>query len=139
MEAETPNESTRPQIIIDNSLKELLGKNHFPELLKKVNEILKKSGLPDLRKLNESSTSIMEAEAKNSTIVDGYVDLLENLSLDEKLDLISKLSESVKSDQQRKKSLFKEAFGAFESSKSAEEIIDDIRSSRVSTRQTESF
>lgn len=140
MEAETPNESIRPDTTINKSLNELSGKNHFPELLKKANEILRKSGLPDLRKLNESSTSIMGAEAKNSTIVDGYVDLLGNLSLDDKLDLISKLSESIKTDLHNdRKSSFKKAFGAFDSSKSAEDIIEDIRSSRVSTRQTESF
>lgn len=139
MEAESSNESSRPFVTIDNSLNEFAGKNHFPELLKKTNEILRNSGLPDLRKLNESSPTTMKAEAKNSTIVDGYVNLLGSLNLDEKLDLISKLSESIKTDLQRKKSSFKEAFGAFESSKSAEEVIEDIRSSRVSARQTESF
>ena len=75
----------------------------------------------------------------NTTIVDGYVGLLDNLSTNNKLDLISKLSASVKTDLTTKKSSFKKAFGAFESKKSAEEIIDEIRNSRFSTRQIESF
>lgn len=75
----------------------------------------------------------------NTTIIDGYVGLLENLSTSNKLDLIAKLSESVKSDLTKRKSSFKKAFGAFESGKSAEEIINEIRNSRVFNRQTESF
>lgn len=75
----------------------------------------------------------------NTTIVDGYVGLLHNLSTNNKLDLISKLTNSVKTDLANKKSLFKKSFGAFESEKTAEEIIDEIRNSRVSSRQTESF
>jgi len=75
----------------------------------------------------------------NTTIIDGYVGLLDNLSTNNKLDLISKLTTSIKSDLTNKKSTFKKAFGAFESNKSAEEIIEEIRNSRVSTRQIESF
>jgi len=68
----------------------------------------------------------------NTTIIDGYVELLENLSTNNKLDLISKLSTSVKTDLTKKKYSFKKAFGAFESAKTAEEIIDEIRNSRIS-------
>ena len=75
----------------------------------------------------------------NTIIVDGYVGLLDNLSTNNKLDLISKLTDSIKSDLIEKKSSFKKSFGAFESKKSAEEIIAEIRDSRVSTRQIESF
>ena len=81
----------------------------------------------------------METLEFNITIIDGYVELLKNLSPSNKLDLISKLTASVKSDLTTKKTSFNKAFGAFESSKSAEEIIDEIRSSRVFNRQIESF
>ena len=81
----------------------------------------------------------MRATETNSTIVDGYVGLLNNLSTNNKLDLISKLTASVKTDLTNKKSSFKKSFGAFESKKSAEEIIEEIRDSRVSTREIESF
>tara|TARA_R110002124_G_scaffold240592_1_gene405850 strand:+ start:539 stop:787 length:249 start_codon:yes stop_codon:yes gene_type:complete len=77
--------------------------------------------------------------AFNSKIVESYFGLLDNLSPTNKLDLIAKLTASVKSDLKPKKSSFKKAFGAFESSKSAEEIIEEIRESRVSNRQIESF
>lgn len=75
----------------------------------------------------------------NTTIVDGYVGLLENLSTNNKLDLISKLTASVKTDLTNKKSSFKKAFGAFDTKKTATAIIDEIRNSRRSTRQIESF
>jgi len=81
----------------------------------------------------------MRTSEINTTIVDGYVGLLDNLSTNNKLDLISKLTASVKTDLTNKKSSFKKAFGAFDSKKSAEEIIEEIRNSRVSTRQTETF
>lgn len=73
------------------------------------------------------------------TLVDGYIELLNRLSPSDKLDLISKLSVSVKTDLAERKTTFKEAFGAFESEKSAEEIINDIRSSRLLNRQLESL
>lgn len=63
----------------------------------------------------------------NTTIIDGYIGLLENLSPSNKLDLIAKLTASVKTDLVSKKSLFKKAFGAFDSKETAEEIIDNIR------------
>lgn len=73
----------------------------------------------------------------NTTIIDGYLQLLDNLSPSSKLDLISKLTASIKSDITNKKSSFKEAFGAFQSEKSADEIVNEIRSSRTFTRQIE--
>ena len=79
---------------------------------------------------------IMKAAEINSTIVNGYVGLLDNLSTSNKLDLISKLAASVKTDLTNKKSSFKKAFGAFESKKTAEEIIEEIRNSRVFDIQT---
>ena len=82
---------------------------------------------------------IMKTAEINSTIVNGYVGLLDNLSTSNKLDLIAKLTASVKTDLISKKSSFKKAFGAFDSDKSAEEIVEEIRKSRVSTRQIESF
>jgi hypothetical protein len=75
----------------------------------------------------------------NATVVDGYIGLLDTLSANDKLDLIAKLSDSVKIDLMQKKSLFKKAFGAFQSSKTAEEIIDEIYSSRTLNRQIETF
>lgn len=79
----------------------------------------------------------MKTSKIDTVIVNGYFELLGNLSLTNKLDLISKLTASVKTDITSKKSMFNKAFGAFDSKKSAEEIIDDIRSSRVFNREIE--
>ena len=81
----------------------------------------------------------MTSTETNTTIINGYVGLLENLSPDNKLDLISKLTASVKTDLGNKKSKFKKSFGAFESEKTAEEIIEEIRNSRLFTREIEPF
>ncbi len=81
----------------------------------------------------------MKAADINTTLIDGYLRLLDNLSTVNKLDLISKLTTSVKADRKNKKKLFKESFGAFESVKSADEIIKEIRDSRTFNRQIESF
>jgi hypothetical protein len=74
-----------------------------------------------------------------STMVDGYFELLTNLSLDEKLELISRLSASAKSQKSDDKETFRKAYGSFDSEKSADQIIQEIRDSRVSTRQIEPF
>ena len=79
----------------------------------------------------------MKAADINSTIIDGYIRLLENLSPSNKLDLISKLTLSVKSDIAEKKKSFYKAFGAWDSKQSAEEIIKEIRNSRAFNRQIE--
>ncbi len=79
----------------------------------------------------------METATIDTVLIEGYLQLLDNLSPSNKLDLISRLTTSIKSDITDKKSSFQEAFGAFESEKSAEEIIEEIRGSRVFTRQIE--
>lgn len=75
----------------------------------------------------------------NTTLIEGYLQLLDNLSPNNKLDLISKLTLSVKTDITVKKNSFYKAFGAWESEQSADEIIKDIRNSRTFNRKTEKF
>lgn len=75
----------------------------------------------------------------NTTLIEGYLQLLDHLSPNNKLDLISKLTLSVKTDISDKKKSFYKAFGAWDSKKSADEIINDIRNSRTFNRQTEQF
>ncbi|MDR6803229.1 hypothetical protein J2Y45_000499 [Dyadobacter sp. BE34] len=79
----------------------------------------------------------MKPEKRNTTLVDAYASILGNLTPADKIDLIAKLSETKEMSAKKKKNTFRKAFGAFVSDKSAEEIIADIRSSRVSTRQIE--
>jgi hypothetical protein len=51
METKDLKASKTSNIIVDKSLNKLRGKEYFPEKLKRMNEILAKSGLPDLDKL----------------------------------------------------------------------------------------
>ena len=81
----------------------------------------------------------MKATDINTTLIDGYLQMLDNLSPSNKLDLISKLSQSVKSDITDRKKSFYEAFGAWESDKTAEEIIEEIGKSRTFDRNIEKF
>lgn len=73
----------------------------------------------------------------NTTLIEGYLRLLNNLSPSSKLDLISKLTLSVKTDITDTRKSFYKAYGAWKSKKSADEIINDIRSSRTFNRQIE--
>lgn len=81
----------------------------------------------------------MKAIDINTTLIDGYLQLLNNLSPNNKLDLISKLTQSVKTDIGERKNSFYKSFGAWESKQSADEIIANIRKSRTSNRQIEKF
>ncbi len=63
----------------------------------------------------------------NTTLIEGYLRLLENLSSSTKLELISKLTQSVKSDINKKDDSFYKAYGAWESEKSADEMINEIK------------
>jgi hypothetical protein len=75
----------------------------------------------------------------NTTLIDGYLGMLDNLSASNKLDLISKLSLSLKTDITDRKKSFHKAFGAWKSKQSAEEMISEIRKSRTFNRQIEQF
>ena len=85
-------------------------------------------------KLNKTE---MKAIDINTTLIEGYLRLLDNLSPSNKLDLISKLTLSVKTDLTDRKKYFYKAYGAWESIESADQIISDIRNSRTFNRHTE--
>lgn len=73
----------------------------------------------------------------NTTIIEGYLRLLSTLSLKDKLTLISKLTLSIKKDVFNEKTSFYKAFGAWDSKKSADELINEIQDSRSFDRQIE--
>ncbi len=76
----------------------------------------------------------------DTTIVDGYFGLMHNMSNANKKALIDKLVDSIKPEEADEpyKNL-KESFGSFKSDKSADEIIEEIRSSRLFNREIEPF
>ena len=81
----------------------------------------------------------MKAIDINTTLIEGYLRLLDNLSPSNKLDLISKLTLSVKTDITERKNSFYKAFGAWDPKQTADEIINDIRNNRTLNRQIEQF
>lgn len=79
----------------------------------------------------------METIDFNRKLIGGYMELLRNLSPDSKLDLISKLSESLKSTTKNNEPTLRELFGAYQSEQSAEELINEIKKARSFNRKTE--
>jgi hypothetical protein len=75
--------------------------------------------------------------AINNHILNTYMAFLETLSPGAKLDIISKLTQSLKSDVKSKENLFETSFGAWIGSESAEEIVKGIKDSRTFNRQIE--
>lgn len=70
-------------------------------------------------------------------LIDSYLSLLNNLSPDSKLELISKLSNSLKGSKKPTNKSIGELFGAFVSIKSADQIISEIKTNRNFNRNTE--
>lgn len=79
----------------------------------------------------------MKAADLKFNLIDSYLGLLNNLSPDNKLELISKLSESLKGPQKPTNKSISDLYGAFISEKSADEIITDLKNSRNFSRTTE--
>ncbi|MEA1874187.1 MAG: hypothetical protein U9N51_07150 [Bacteroidota bacterium] len=75
-------------------------------------------------------------EAKN-LIVDNYFGMIKNLSTDVKLELISRISDSLRKASNQENDSWKNLFGAYNSEQSSEEIIADLRNSRFANRQIE--
>ncbi|RKR05970.1 hypothetical protein C8C83_5324 [Flavobacterium sp. 90] len=65
----------------------------------------------------------------DKNILESYSDLFEGLSFSNKLELIERLTKSLKTAKPKENNFYK-SFGAFSSEKSAEEIISEIKSSR---------
>jgi hypothetical protein len=75
--------------------------------------------------------------AINNHILNTYMAFLETLSPGAKLDIISKLTQSLKSEVQSKENFFESSFGAWAGNESADEIVKGIRDSRTFNRQIE--
>jgi hypothetical protein len=75
------------------------------------------------------------------TVLEAYLHLLAALPADSKLALIARLSAEVRDELSARPvpERFVQAFGGWESTETAEQLIDRVRDSRLSTRQLESF
>lgn len=77
-------------------------------------------------------------ETNKIDIADNFFGMIKNLSTDVKLELISKITDSLKgAKKESKDDAWKELFGAWQSDESAEEMIEEIRASRQTNRQIE--
>ena len=72
----------------------------------------------------------MEASDFKFNLVDSYLGLLRSLSPENRLQLISKLSDSLKGSKKLTGKSINDLYGAFSSKKSADEILSDLKASR---------
>ena len=79
----------------------------------------------------------MTTSAQHISVADYYFSFLKNLNPDSKLDLISKLSQSLKNNDTVSETSLQSIFGAYKSEETADEIITELRASRVFNRNTE--
>ena len=66
----------------------------------------------------------------DKNIIENYLKLFESLNSMSKLELIEKLSKSLKAESKSKESDFYKSFGAFSTEKTSDEINTEIKSSR---------
>lgn len=75
----------------------------------------------------------------NTKLIDSYLSLLRNMNAQNKLDLISKLSRSIKTDIKQEKPDFYKSFGGWDKNESAEELIGTIKGARTFNRKVNEF
>lgn len=78
----------------------------------------------------------------NAVIVNSYLGRLQRLNRETKINLVAGLIGDIAKEpgkEKNKKNVVNRFFGAFQSDKSAEEMINEIRESRCFNRETESF
>lgn len=78
-------------------------------------------------------------EEVNTSVVDGYFNLISTLSYANKMALIDKLILSANEKKEKPYASMLKSFGAWESEQTADEIIADIRNSRSSNKEIEPF
>ncbi len=79
----------------------------------------------------------MEAADFKFNLIDTYLGLLRSLSPENKMELISKLSASLKGSKKPTGKSIIDLYGAFISKKSADEILSELKASRNFNRKTE--
>ncbi len=70
--------------------------------------------------------------------VNSYFRLMKNWDIESKKDLIIKLTQSI-NDKSEDNHDFSSCFGAWDDERSADEIINDIRNSRINNQDIEDF
>ncbi len=81
----------------------------------------------------------MKAADLKFSLIDTYLGLLNTFSPEGKLELISRLSDSLKGSKRPSNKSIDELYGAFFSKQSADELIADLKRSRKFDRKTEAL
>lgn len=81
----------------------------------------------------------MDLSSQHISVADYYFGFLKNLNPDSKLDLIAKLSQSLKKKDEAPEVSLQSLFGAYQSEETADEIIEQLRASRVFNRNRETL
>lgn len=71
----------------------------------------------------------------NTYLVEHYMELLNNLSNDSKLELIARLARSMKTGKKADSVPLADLYGSFISDQSADELVDDLKKARVFNRK----
>ena len=71
----------------------------------------------------------------NTNLIDSYYALLKSLSPNNKLELISRLSKSMKTTQKAKDNSWKSLFGALILDQSADEFVEELKKDRKFSRK----
>lgn len=72
----------------------------------------------------------------NTNLIDSYFSLLRNLSPNNKLELIARLSKSMKTTKKTKDNSWKSLFGALVLDQSADEFVADLKKDRKFSRKS---
>lgn len=75
----------------------------------------------------------------NSDLIDSYFVLLKSLSPNNKLELIAKLSKSMKTTKKVKDNSWKSLFGALELDQSADDFVAELKKDRNFSRKSVEF
>ncbi|WP_194776336.1 hypothetical protein [Pararhodonellum marinum] len=78
----------------------------------------------------------METTDIDTALINSYFTLLKSLSYNNKLELIAKLSTSLKNSKKLKDSSWKSLFGSLELDQSADDFIDDLKKDRRFSRKS---
>lgn len=72
----------------------------------------------------------------NTNLIESYFSLLKNLNPNDKLELIARLSKSMKTTKQVKDNSWKSLFGALVLDQSADEFVEDLKKDRKFSRKS---
>ena len=79
----------------------------------------------------EDIKTVMKAADLKFKLIDSYLGLLKSLNRKNRLELISKLSDSLKGSKKSPDKSLSDLYGAFQSRKSADDIIVELKRNRT--------